>query len=246
MTLGILRKIGISDGEIKIYSALMDLGLSPLNKIHERTGIERRNIYDILNKLIERGLVTYVRENKKRLFQISHPSKVVDYIEEKKNDLDRIKDEIDKEIPALLEKFSLRKHGINAEIYRGFEGVKAVWEDMLNYKEIYWIGSGRYVPKRLPIWFANWNRRRIKSKVIIFNLMKAELKKEVKSPYDYEQLRFLPREFDGNPTAIGIYGNKIVNFLLGEEFFAFVIESKELAESYTKYHKYLWNNIAKQ
>ena len=56
MQLELLRKIGLSEGEVKIYTALLDLGLSPINKIHERTGIERRNIYDILNKLIERGL----------------------------------------------------------------------------------------------------------------------------------------------------------------------------------------------
>ena len=53
MTLEILRKIGLSEGEIKVYNALLDLGTSSLNQIHEKTGIERRNIYDILNKLIE-------------------------------------------------------------------------------------------------------------------------------------------------------------------------------------------------
>lgn len=245
MELEILKKIGLSDGEIKVYSALLDLGVSPINRIHEKTGIERRNIYDILNKLIGRGLVTYVKENKKRLFQISHPNKIIGYIEEKKHNLSRIKEEIDKEIPALLERFSLRKHGINAEIYRGFEGVKAVWEDMLNYKEVYWIGSARYVPKKLPYFFASWNMRRIKLKTKIFNLMKAELKKETKKPFAYEYIRFLPKEFSGNPTAICVYGEKAVNFLLGDEFFAFVIESKELAESYIKYYKYLWANVAK-
>jgi len=59
MNLEILRKIGLSEGEIKIYSALVDEGLSSINKIHEKTGIERRNIYDILNKLIEMYQLSY-------------------------------------------------------------------------------------------------------------------------------------------------------------------------------------------
>ena len=63
----ILRNIGLSEGEITIYSALLDLGKAPVNKIHEKVGIERRNIYDILNKLIERGLVSYINENKEIL-----------------------------------------------------------------------------------------------------------------------------------------------------------------------------------
>jgi len=244
MELNFLRKIGLSGGEIKIYSSLLDSGKVPINKIHENTGIERRNIYDILNKLIERGLVTYVKENKRRLFQISHPNKIIGYIEEKKQELIKSKEEIEKEIPLIIGKYNFRKLDINAEIFRGVEGVKSVWEDMLNYKKIYWIGSGRYVPKRLPIWFSNWNNRRIKSKVKWLNLLRYELRKEIKKPLPYEYIKFLPKEFSGNPIAIGIYGNKTVNFLLGEDFFAFLIESKELAENYKIYHKYLWDNVA--
>jgi len=243
MALEILRKIGLSDGEITVYTALLDLGISPINKIHERTGIERRNIYDILNKLIERGLVTYVKENKRRLFQISHPNKIIGYIEEKKHELDNTKEEIQKEIHSIMEKFNYKKPDINSEIYRGVEGVKSVWEDMLNYKKIYWIGSGRYVPKKLPIWFANWNNRRIKLKVKWFNLLRDELREGFK-PFELEYYKFLPKEFSVNPAAICIYGNKVVNLLLGEDFFAFVIENKEIAENYKNYHKYLWDNVA--
>jgi len=244
MKIDILRKVGLSNGEIKIYSALVDLGMSPINIIHEKTGVERRNIYDILNKLIERGFVSYITENKKRLFQISHPNKIIGYIEEKKHSLDKTQEEVEKEIPSLIEKFNFKKQKINAETFRGEDGVKAVWEDMLNYKVNYWIGSGRYVPKHLNYFFDNWNMRRIKLKVQWFNILKHELKKEIKKPFMFEQTRFLPKEFSGNPTVMAIFGNKTANFLLGEDYFAFVVESKELAENYKAYHKYLWDNVA--
>ena len=77
------------------------------------------------------------------------------------------------------------------------------------------------------------------------NILIYELKKEIKRPFKYEEMRFLPKSFSGNPSVICIYGNKVVNFLLGENMFAFVIESKELAENYKKYHEYLWENVAK-
>lgn len=245
MSLEILRKLGLSKGEIKVYSALLDSGRSPINKIHEKTGIERRNIYDILNKLIERGLISYVQENKKRYFQVSHPSQILGYIEEKKHDLDETKEEVEKEIPKILEKFNFKRPVINGEIFRGKEGIKTVWEDMLNYDAMYWIGSGRYVPKQLPHWFANWNKRRIKKKVKWHNIMRHEMRKEVKQ-MSFEEIRFLPKEFSGNPTVICVFGNKTVNFLFGEEYFAFVIENKELADNYKLYHKYLWDNVAEK
>ena len=147
MALEILRKIGLSEGEIKVYSALLDLGISPLNKVHEKTGIERRNIYDILNKLIERGLITYSVENKKRVFQISHPNKIIGYIEEKKHNLDETEKEIIKEIPSLTEKFNFKRPLINAEIYRGNEGVESR-ADVLDIADER-INSLQHLPRRL-------------------------------------------------------------------------------------------------
>jgi len=246
MDLEILRKIGLSEGEVRIYSSLLDAGSSPVRRIHEMTGIERRNIYDILNKLIERGLVTYIAENKKRFFQISHPSKITGYIEEKKQGLENIKIETDKLMPQIIEKFKAKRLEINAEVFRGWEGVKAVWEDMLNCREICWIGSGRYVPKMLPHFFQNWNKRRVKLGVKFVNLMRAEMRKEIRKPFELEDMRFLPPEFSGNPIVISIFGDKTANFIFGDEIFVFVVESRKLAENYKRYHKYLWDNAAKR
>ena len=203
-----LRKIGLSEGEIKVYSALLNNGSLPVNLIHEKVGIERRNIYDILNKLIERGLISYVTENKRKSYSISHPSKIVGYIEEQKHELEQTKQEVTKDIPSLIEKFNFKRPDVSAEVYRGYEGIKAIWEDMLNYKETYWIGSGRYVPRKLPHFFANWNKRRIKKKHMWWNLHRVEMKKEI-NEFQYEKLRFLPKEFSGSPTVSAFMATKL-------------------------------------
>jgi len=49
-----LEIFGLSRGEIKVYSAILEIGVSKINNIHEKTGLERRGIYDIINKLIEK------------------------------------------------------------------------------------------------------------------------------------------------------------------------------------------------
>lgn len=239
-----LNSIGLSKGEILVYTKLLDLGKSPVSKIHEKTGIERRNIYDILNKLIEKGLITYAVENKKKLYEVSHPKKIIGYLEEKKLELDRTKKEVEKEIPDILKKYKLMRSKINTETYTSVEGVKVVWEDMLNHKEILWIGSGRYVPDQLPYFFTHWNRKRVKSKIKMFNLIRNELRGKIKK-LGFEFIKFLPKEFSVNPAVVCIYGNKVVNFSFEKEFFAFVIENKKIAENYKKYHKYLWDKVAK-
>lgn len=244
MSLEILRKIGLSYGEIKVYNALLDLGSSSLNHIHEKIRIERRNIYDILNKLIERGLIGYVVENKRRVYSITHPNKISGYMEEKKHELDNIKKEINSELPAILEKYNSKKSGISAQIFRGTNGVKAIYEDILNYKEHYFVGGGRYVMKTMPNYWNNFNLRRIKAKIKFYNLIRYELRYEIKR-LKYEYIKVLPKEFSANPNVIFIWGNKVANVLFEDEFFAFVIESKKIAENYKKYHAYLWDNISK-
>lgn len=235
-----LEILGVTKGGIKVYSAILNNGISSINDIHERTGLERRAIYDIINKLIEKGIITYVVEKGKRKFQCAPPNKLMEELNIKKQEIlnfERI-------IPSIKEIYTSLRPKINSEVFRGADGIKAVWEDMLNYKEVYWLGSGRYMPKKFPHWFSSWNKRRIKLKVKLFNLSRYEFKKEVKA-MPYEFVKFLPKEFSSNPVVIGIYGNKIVNFLFGQQFFAFSIESNEIADNYKKYHKYLWKHVGK-
>ncbi|MEK6927760.1 MAG: helix-turn-helix domain-containing protein [Nanoarchaeota archaeon] len=244
MNLEVLRKLGLSEGEIKVYSALLELGATSLNNIHEKVGMDRRNIYDILNKLIERGLASYFDENGKRIFRVSNPDKLISYIEEKKSSLDDVKNEVNKILPNVKELFNSKKEQLFSEIFKGPEGVKAVWDDMLNYPNIYWIGSGLYVPDRFPAYWNDWNKRRIKKKVGSYHLFRYEKRKLVSNNM-FTNAKFLPPEFSGNPTVTVIYGDKVAQFLFGEELFVFVIQSKDLAENYKKYHKYLWDNVAK-
>ena len=245
MNLEVLRRIGLSEGEVKVYGALLEIGITSINNIHEKVCIDRRNIYDILNKLIERGLVSYSEENGKRVFRITNPDKILSYIEEKKANLEEVKGEVSKVIPLIQEAFKSQKQELFSEIFRGAEGIKAVWEDMLNYKEVRWLGSGYYVPDKFPAFFKQWNKRRAENKILTIHLFRED-KKEVVSKKLFPHSRFLPSEFNGNPTVTVIFGNKVAQFLFGENLFAFVIESKELAENYRGYHRYLWDKVSKK
>lgn len=245
MNLQILKKLGLSEGEIKVYSALLELGVSSINNIHEKVGMDRRNIYDILNKLVERGLVSYIEENGKRTFKLSNPDKLLSYIEEKKSNLDSVKEEVEKIIPSMQTIFKSEKQELFSEIFRGPEGLKAVWDDMLNYPAIYWIGSGNYVPQKYPAYWKDWNQRRIKRKVRSLHLFRFEKRTEVNKNL-VETYKFLPKEFSGNPTVTVVYGDKVSQMLFGENITVFVIQSKELAENYKIYHKFLWDNVAKK
>ena len=236
--------MGLSDGEVKVYSNLLDFGEQTVQEINEKLRIERRNIYDILNKLIERGLVSFIVNNKKKSFKVTSPKMILSYLEEKEKDISNIKNEVNSQMIQLEESYSKAKSETNAQIFRGKEGMKAVWNDFLEADEMHWIGSGRYIATHLPNFFKVWNRKRMSKGIMWKNLMRGDMRGE--ETYELETKKYLPEEFTSNPTVIGIYGNKVVNLLFFEEYFAIVIENKKLADSYRNYHKYLWDNVAKK
>ena len=83
----ILERAGLSKGEIEVYLTLLKLGSSLVSKVAQETGLHRTNIYDTLEKLKEKGLVSYViRENRKH-FSASNPEKLLDYIKEREKEV---------------------------------------------------------------------------------------------------------------------------------------------------------------
>jgi len=240
----ILNKIGLSRGEARVYLALLDLGPVSVSRIHEKIGIERRNIYDILNKLIERGLVSYVVEEKRRLYKPTHPNKILSFLDERRYELGSMRKEIVNEIPSLVKKFRTKKLRIGTEVYHGLEGIKAILEETLGYRDIYFIGGGAYVPKKIPSFWRSYNKRRIKLGVKWYNLVREETRGHSITKERLIYTKILPKEFSVNPNVICIFGNKVVNILWTEDAFVFLIENREIAENYKKYFEYLWNKVA--
>ena len=84
----ILKKIGLTENEIKIYLDLLKSGSSTAYEISKRINIYRVHVYDKLEQLINKGLVTYIYKSSKKHFQATNPSKIKDHLEEKKKEIE--------------------------------------------------------------------------------------------------------------------------------------------------------------
>jgi HTH-type transcriptional regulator, sugar sensing transcriptional regulator len=238
----LLKEIGLTETEIKVYLSLLSLGATSAGRIVEDTGIYRKNLYDALNKLIEKGLVTFVVENKIKVFQPKNPENLVNYLEEKKAKIDEKKDEIEKIIPQLKSKFNSLPSEIESEIYRGVDGIKTILKECLNHKEVLFMGATGDVENRMPYFWPHYNKKRIKmkSKWKLLLVCEAKDKPLTKSPlYEY---KVLPKILSGL-NVIYIYGDYVANVLWLEKPVAFVIKHQNLANNYRKYFNFLWKTI---
>ena len=100
-----LNKIGLTEGEIKVYRALLKLGESTKTHLAKESNVSPSNIYDITNRLIEKGMISKVEKNGILHFSPANPRHILDHLEEKKNEIDREKDYVNSILPLLLSKF---------------------------------------------------------------------------------------------------------------------------------------------
>ncbi len=130
----IFKELGFTDREIKVYIALLELGLTTVGPIVSKTKLQHSKVYETLDKLIEKGLVSYIIISKTKHFQAANPKEILNILEERKRKFKEILNELE-----LKQKYSISKQ--IAIVYEGFKSFKSLFNriaDELKPKEFYW------------------------------------------------------------------------------------------------------------
>ena len=122
----ILKKAGLTDGEVKVYLALLEIGETTVGKILEKSRITKSIIYRVLDRLIEKGLVSYIIKDKTKHYQASAPHNLKTFLEKQEEELASTKEDIEKIIPNLVNLQKLTTLN-QANIYSGFKGLMTVY-----------------------------------------------------------------------------------------------------------------------
>ena len=122
----VLQEIGLTESEAKVYLALLDLGNSTRGDIVNKSQIAGSKVYEILERLQAKGLVSiYVKKNIKH-FKPTSPKNILSYLEERKQKLKELEDEATAILPALFAKFNASKEEQEVELLTGFKDRKSV------------------------------------------------------------------------------------------------------------------------
>lgn len=246
-----LQKLGLSKYESQIYLALLKLGESPAKPIIEETNLHRQIIYDSLDKLIEKGFVSYVLQAKRKYFKATPPKKFLEFFDEQEKELETKKEEFKKILPRLEELNLSSKEDQEATTYKGNKGIRALLDDMVENpkQEILTIGASEIkaegFQKQLNINLPRFHNLREKQKQQLKILLSEKMKSRAESlnKQKHTSTKLLPEEFTSNMST-NIYGNKVSIILWGSQPFGILINSKEIANAQRKYFEHFWK-IAK-
>jgi len=126
-----LMKIGLTEGESKVYQALMNNRDAKVGLIVKASGTSYSKVYDVLNRLMKKGLVSYILKNNVKHFNVVEPHKLSEYIEKKEQELAEQKSIID-EITKNMQKNNQSKNLDKAEIFFGLNGLQTAYKIILN------------------------------------------------------------------------------------------------------------------
>lgn len=244
-----LKQIGLTDGEIKVYLALLEIGSSSTGKITKKSGISGSKVYEVLDRLISKGLASYIIKNNVKNFEAAGPERILDYMEEKENQIEEDKIEIQKIMPELILKQKEAKKS-EVKVFTKWEGIKTANENIIDTlkKGEEWLSMGlTEQPEQWEAYFNKRQRSRAEKGILLKQLLNEKYTSlyKTRKKLPYTQFRLLPKNFE-MPTSIEIYKNKIIiMILLKEEPMAVMIESKAVADSFKKYFYALWG-IAKK
>ena len=249
MAFEILREIGLSENEIKIYLELLKKGSNSAYELGKLTGIYRPHVYDKLEQLMNKGLVTHIYKGAKKYFQATGPEKIKQILENRKNEIETQENALDKVLPELEAMSNLTREDTYVEVFKGKEGLKYFLKDIIKTGQdvlVSGIDDQKY-QNALPIfmkqYFRDLKNNKIKEKVITMKKKQVFLFDKKTSPTT--EYRFL-EEKQFNPTNTFIYGDKIVIVVWGTPITATMIKNKNVAETYKNHFNQLWNIASEQ
>ncbi len=237
----ILDDIGLSKNEAKVYIALLEIGISTVTNIAKKSGVHRTNVYDVIERLIQKGLISYIIKDDKKYFEVTDPNNLLNVLKQKENKLKNV-------LPQLL---LVKKLSKKTEV-KVYEGVIAARNTLLGLLEIgepiYMYGTIKGVKKLLGEHILDrFQKERIEKKIpqkIIYNHDATDRINELKK-LPLIEIKALPKEFD-SPMSTNICGDVIYFRLYNRDpTLTIWIKSKDIADIYKKYFQIMWD-IAKK
>ena len=73
----LFEKFGLNDKEISLYLFVLANSDSGAREIEKNTGIGRTYVYDLSQKLIEKGFLTQIEKAKKKVFNAVSPKEIL-------------------------------------------------------------------------------------------------------------------------------------------------------------------------
>lgn len=236
-----LTGLGLSQGEARMFVSLLKLGPARVGAVVRDARVSYSKVYDVLDRLATKGLVSHVTVGNIRHFNAVEPYRLDDYLRKKEEALAKQKQLAASLVPELA-RVANKNRLSGAEIFTGDRGLRTAYEILLNDASEndvlrYFYPFDGYHPVATPF-YSRLHLFQKEKKVakrgigtVVFS--QSEHYREIANKVN---MRFVPFPL---PGTMDVFGDKLL-LVSWDVKAGILVTSKEIAEHFAKYFDSVW------
>lgn len=240
----ILEKAGLDIHRAEIYLILAQNGELTAPQILDKTTLSRATVYDSLSELLAKDYLDYRKDGRIAYYKTTHPNKLLNLLETKKQEVDLLKDEMHSLVKNLTGAYNLSQNKPGVRFFEGEDGFQEALVDSLTATEEIFAyvdieALTRYADDINKDYVKNRQKAKINKKILALDtpFTREYLKKQT----DYTEVKFLPKDMKPFKTGMEIYNNKISYFTLRENnIMAVIVEDPDIYTMHRHLFETLW------
>ena len=238
-----LERLGLNKNEAKVYYALIIKGKATAQELVKSLGVYRNIVYDNLEKLLGKGLESFVVEGTKRIFIAEKPSAIVEFLETRQEKLNEVIKQAKEIIPDITKILGSHSSKQDVIVFRGIAGLKKVLGEIVQANKSWCIGITNESVKILgETYWKNYNVKKKDTKTKEWLLWNHDFKNKVIADNENSKHKILPKKLDQVTETI-MYENKVAIMVYSAEPIVIVMENKEIFEAHKKHFDFLWSLV---
>ena len=240
----ILKKIGLTYQESKVYISLLEMGESQTGALCIKTNIASSNIYSILESLMSKGLVSYRIKNNIKTFMPSSPEILNELFLKKQKEIEGERLKIAELASDLNKMQSKTETNPNYKYFEGLSGIKSMWHEInetMNSSHIIKIHTAKKESYEKFIDFYDIHhkirkQKKIKELMIFPNEDKILAKKRSD---EHTKIKFMDLK---NDAEWGIFDDTFfIHYIIDKNPRGFLIKDKIFAKTMEQAFDKLWS-----
>jgi sugar-specific transcriptional regulator TrmB len=237
-----IQALGFNEKETSVYLACLELGEVNIQTIAKKSKVSRTTVYDIIESLKQKGLISITKRDKKVFYYAEDPRTLETQMEEKRGILSRL-------LPELLSIANTLENKPKIRYFEGNNGIKEVYKYTLLFpdQELLGWGSEKAI-ENFDADFLNdfYVPARIKNKIFVRAIAPDNAIWRKYKTLDEKSLRKLKLVSEDTfpfDVEINLFGKRNSAIFSFEEKIALIIESEKIYKTLKSIFELNWSAI---
>lgn len=244
-TLELLSDFGLNAKESAVYLACLALGNAGVTNISQESGVQRTYVYGIIEKLIDKGLISEVESKGISRYSAVEPDNFY------ASQMEKMK-RFEGALPIFHSIQKRSKTRPRVQFFEGENGIMSAMNDSLRIpkgSEILSYSSGEGINMPSNEFQIEYIKKRIERNISVRAIAPDTPNTRFYTDKDEKQLRqtrLVAPDIFPFTNEINIYRNKVAIISLEDELVAVVIESESIANGQRAIFELAWKGAAKE